>query len=71
MKYKKSLAMGSAIESEHKDVMQKIRRFLKKNKRLPKNQTVYKWIAETHIHEFPKYYSALSKMEKKLKKERL
>lgn len=55
------LKYGIKIESEHKDVMAKIRKYMKAHKRLPKNQTVYKWIAETHIREDRNYYKKLKK----------
>ena len=34
------------------------------------NKKIAKEIAKAHLHEFPNYYTALSKMEKGLKKKR-
>ena len=55
------LKYGIKIESEHKDVMLKIRKFIKKNKKMPINKKVFTWIAETHLKEDPKYYIKLKK----------
>jgi hypothetical protein len=64
------LSYGTKIESEHRDVLQKIKRYLRHKKKFPPNQQVFKWIAETHIREFPTYYTSLKKMEAKLKAKR-
>ena len=61
MKYKSQLRQGQKVESEHRDVMAKMRKYLKTHKRLPPNKEVYKWVAQTHLKEDRKYYSKLKK----------
>jgi sulfur relay (sulfurtransferase) DsrC/TusE family protein len=59
MKY--GINYGARVESEHADVMRFIRAYLKKKKRLPSNQAVYRAIAKSHIRETPSYYAKLRK----------
>lgn len=70
MNYKQSLRIGTKVESEHKDVVAYLKKYLKQHKRLPASQKIFKHIAKTHLKEFPNYYTALQKMENKLKKKR-
>jgi len=59
MGYKKNLITGVRVEAEHKDVMQKMRKYLDRNKKLPTNKVVFKWIAQTHLKEHKNYYTKL------------
>lgn len=66
--YKKSLRMGTRIESEHRPTINKLER--RYNLDLP-NRNIYKSIAKDHIKELgPGYYPALKRMEARLKARR-
>ena len=57
----KQLKMGIKVEAEHKDTVNYIRKFFKKNKRLPTNKEIYKSIAADHLSERKDYYTKLNK----------
>lgn len=56
---------GAKVESEHRDVIQWIKRYNDKHGTLPTNKHIYRRIAETHIKEDENYYKKLAKMEAK------
>lgn len=55
------LKAGIKVESEHKDVIRKLKKYIKLHHKVPKNNTIYKWIAQTHLKENKKYYQKLKK----------
>jgi len=57
----RQMKMGVKVEREHKDTVEFIRKFFKKNKRLPTNNEIYKSIAVDHLEEDPNYYTKLMK----------
>jgi len=57
----RQLRMGIKVESEHKGTINYIKNYVKKNKKFPTNQSIYKNIAKEHIKEDPKYYSKIKK----------
>jgi hypothetical protein len=59
------LEKGIEVEHEHKPTYEKIDNFFKKNKKLPPEEDVYKWIAMDHLKEMSDYYTHLEKMEEK------
>lgn len=56
------LKKGTKVEAEHRDVVKWLRNYEKKYDTLPKNRTIYKHIAKTHLKENPNYYKKLKKM---------
>lgn len=54
---------GTRVESEHKDVMLWVRKYVKRHGKLPTNRNIYRRIATTHLKEDPNYYKKLEKME--------
>lgn len=64
----KQLKVGTKVEREHKGTVAKIKKSIKNGKLTISDTEIFKSIASDHIREFDKYYDALSKMEKSLKK---
>ena len=59
------------IESEHLSTYNKIKKYIKKNKKMPPKTKFYGWIAKDHIKEYGcKYYHELVEMEEELKEKR-
>ena len=63
---KSQLKQGTRVEAEHKDVLNWVEKWVKKNddKPLPRRK-IYQQIAKTHLKEDPNYYKKLKKMEAK------
>lgn len=65
----KELEMGIKIESEHGDVYQELKDWMKKTYQdyssMPwSEKEFYEKIAKSHLREMPDYYTKLNKMEK-------
>jgi sulfur relay (sulfurtransferase) DsrC/TusE family protein len=57
--------IGTKVESEHRDVLVWLKRYILKHNKLPANRKVFRRIAETHLKEDRNYYKKLKKMEAK------
>lgn len=69
IKRNKQLQMGKNVEREHRKTVKYLQNYLEEHDRLPPQKRIYKHIAQDHLREFPKgYYTALNKMEKKLRR---
>lgn len=60
-KLNRQLAVGARVEREHLPTYKFIKKFYKKNKRLPSSNAVFKQIALNHLKENPYYYIKLRK----------
>ena len=60
-KYKHQLKVGAKIESEHKDVIRILKRYIKKHHKLPSNAFIFRGIARSHLKEDRNYYTKLKK----------
>ncbi len=65
MRDNKQLKIGTRVESEHKDVVTWLNRYISKHNNMPKRNLIYRHIAMTHLKEDPNYYKKLKKMEKR------
>jgi len=64
------MAMGIAVEGEHKQTYEMIEDYYTKNKRMPPEVNVYQSIAEDHLRdEHPEYYTYLLDAEELMKKD--
>jgi len=65
------LSIGTKIESEHKETVDFIRSYVKKNGKMPPDKEIYKHISMNHTEkEMKDYYTRLIQMEEQAKKDK-
>lgn len=64
------LEKGAEVEVEHEPTYGWLKSYVEEHKELPPAEELYKHIAQDHLNEFEKYYSALAEMEEKLRIEK-
>lgn len=55
------IEMGIDVESEHEPTYKWLDSYVKKNKKLPPKEELYKRIAQDHLDEYDDYYTRLMK----------